>query len=116
MADTWGTLELNLQTYTIPEIQTNLTEKPLLPAYDAHTTNAANSVLMGYGRGSRVRKVSGYCSIEEYNSLESDCNRGVIRLVSFHDGFSMNAIINNLSKEMKPGSQKQWYSLEFIEV
>lgn len=115
MADTWGSLALNVMEYTRPAASRYFVEKQILPAYNSHTTNSPNTVLMGTGRRRRTREIQGWCTRADYLSLKNDKNAATSRTVTFDDGYTMTAVINNLEGSEQLGYDIVWYSATFME-
>lgn len=115
MADTWGEMELNVQTYRRPGASLYLVEKELLGAYDAHQTGTPNSVLMGTGRRRRIREISGWTTRQDYALLLNDYKSAAAKVVTFDDDFSMTARIWKLDGREELGSGLVWYTAAFIE-
>lgn len=114
MADTWGSMQLNIQEYSRPSAQTNLTEKPLIPD-PAASTAIPQSVLMGSGRARRRRNISGWATKGDFDSLETDKESYTSRVVTFADTYSMTALIEQLDGARKLGSILVFYSAVFVE-
>jgi hypothetical protein len=114
MADTWGTLSLNITEYNRTNIEQLGGEKDLIP-YVGITT--AQSRLLLAGR-TRVRKeVQGWAEKIDFDSLETDYEAFTKRAAVFHDGTTIaTAIIEELSGNRRKGSTRVWYSAKFLEV
>jgi hypothetical protein len=115
MPDTWGTKTLNIMEYKRPCANRYFVEKELLPAYNAHTTNSPNTVLIGTGRKRKTREIQAWATIEDYTALLDDKNKAISRIVTFNDGYTMTAIINRLEGNEQPGYNIVWYEAVFIE-
>ena len=114
MADTWGTLSLNITEYNRTNIEQLGGEKDLIP-YVGVTT--AQSRLLMAGRLRERREVQGWAEKTDYDGLEVDYEAFTKRKVEFHDGTAIDlAIIEELSGERKKGSTRVWYSAKFLEV
>lgn len=111
--DTWGTLNLYLQEYERPETGIKLHEVEVItdPA-----SSAPQTVLMGGGRRRKKRSVRGYAAKADFDSMETDMLNCTLRMVSFSDGFSMTALISEISGTMQPGSNYVWYAATFMET
>lgn len=114
MADTWGSLALRVQEYSRPSAQINLTEKPLIPD-PAASTAIPQSVLMGTGRARRRRSITGWATKADFDSLETDKESYTSRVVTFGDGYTMTALIEQLDGARKLGSILVFYSAVFVE-
>ena len=115
MADTWGTQTLNIIEYKRPGVNRYFVEKELLSAYNSHTTNSPNTVLMGTGRRRRTREVQGWATREDYAALVTDKNAATARTVTFDDGFTMTARIDKLEGNEQLGYSIVWFNAIFIE-
>ena len=115
MADTWGATTLNVTEYKRPCVNRYFVEKEILPAYNSHTTNSPNTVLMGTGRRRRTREIQGWATREDYDALVTDKNAATARIVTFDDGFTMTAMIDKLEGNEQLGYNIVWYEAVFIE-
>ena len=117
MADTWGGTVLNVTEYSRSGAQMYFAERELLPdpTLDA---SIPQSVLQGFGRMRKRRKISGYGSKATVDSLEEDMYSMTSRVLICDDGFVMTAVIvpGSLQVDRKLGTSQVWYTLEFIEV
>ena len=116
MADTWGGITLNVTEYKRPTAKRYLIEKELLPAYDAHSTDSPNTVIMGTGRYYRRREIQGWTTREDYLSLKNDKNAASRRTLTFDDGYTLSAIIEKLEGNEQVGYDIVWYTATFIEA
>jgi hypothetical protein len=114
MADTWGTIALNIQEYSRPTAKQLLVEKELIPDPLASTT-APQTVLINVGRTRKRRSIAGTLTKANFDSLEADKYACTARTVTFDDGFSMTAIIEELTGERKLGTDLVFYRATFLE-
>lgn len=115
MAETWGSTTLNVQEYKRPGVARYFSERELLPAYNSHTTNSPNTVLMGTGRKRRRREIQGWATRADYAAMKLDKNLATARTVTFDDGFTMTARIEKLEGNEQLGYSIVWYTAVFIE-
>lgn len=115
MADSWGSTTLNVIEYKRPAVARYFVEKELLPAYNSHTTNSPNTVLMGTGRKRRRREIQGWATREDYLAMKNDKNAATARTVTFDDGFTMTARLEKLEGNEQLGYAIVWYSAIFME-
>ncbi|HOU27351.1 MAG TPA: hypothetical protein PLD76_04785 [Paludibacteraceae bacterium] len=101
--------------YRRPGVNRYFVEKELLPAYDSHTTNSPNTVLMGTGRKRRTREIQGWATRADYAAMVDDKNKAIKRTVTFDDGFTMDARIDKLEGNEQLGYNIVWYEAVFIE-
>ncbi len=114
MPDTWGTYRLKVTEDRRPAARVNLTEKPLLP--DPTNRTGPQSVLFGTGRQRQRRAIKGLATRTDFNALETDYLSMTKRTAQFADGFSMMAVIEDLTGEERLGSEYVFYSATFVEV
>ena len=117
MADLWGSTVLNVTEYGRPGAPMYFAERELLPD-PTLDSSIPQSVLQGFGRMRKRRKIAGYGSKSTVDSLEEDMYAMTPRVLTCDDGFSMTAVIvpGTFQADRKLGSTTVWYSLEFIEA
>jgi len=115
MADTWGSTTLNVMEYKRPGVNRYFAEKELLPAYNSHTTDSPNTVLMGTGRRRRIREIQAWATRADYATLVTDKNAATKRTVTFDDSFTMTAVIDKLEGSEQLGYDRVWYTATFME-
>jgi len=115
MAETWGSTTLNIMEYKRPAVVRYFAEKELLPAYNSHTTNSPNTVLMGTGRKRRRREIVGWATRADYLGMKDDKNKATARIVTFDDGFTMTARIEKIEGNEQLGYDIVWYTAVFME-
>lgn len=117
MADSWGGTVLNVTEYGRPGAAMYFAERELLPD-PTLDVSVPQSVLQGFGRLRKRRKIAGYGSKSTVDSLEEDMYAMTSRTLTCDDGFSMTAIIvpGTFQADRKLGNSMVWYSVEFIET
>lgn len=115
MAETWGSTTLNIMEYKRPAVVRYFAEKELLPAYNSHTTNSPNTVLMGTGRKRRRREIVAWATRADYLAMKNDKNTATARTVTFDDGFTMTARIEKIEGNEQLGYAIVWYTAIFME-
>lgn len=113
MADTWGSLALNVTDYNLSEPKTGLMEYPLVPDPSA---TSAQTVLMGTGRWRLSTTMKGWATLSDYQSLEADYYAQTTRTVTWHDGTTYTALIKTLDGKQQLGSDLIWYDAVFLEA
>lgn len=109
----WGDLPLNAMTFQAPVAETFLTEKPLIPS---PASTGPQSVLVGVGRKRKKASMTGWATLADYESIETDRYNYTARVLTMPNGQTMTAIVQTLEGEIKPGTDSLvFYSLSFIE-
>ncbi len=113
MPDTWGSSTLHITEYGRPAAEIIRSRKKLIPD-PADTTY--QEIVMGCGRCRKERVVKGYGDVQEVDAMEADMYACIKRMVSFSDGFSMNAVIWQLKADRQKGADVVWYECTFLET
>ena len=109
----WGATVLLADTYDRQGSRSNLAEHPLIPSAGS---TSPQSVLMGTGVLRQRFQITGWASTSDYDSLEGDYRIQTTRTVTFADGHSLTAAIENLSARRQRNIDGLFYTAVFVEV
>jgi len=117
MADTWGTVTINVMSVERPPAEMYFTEHKIVPDPTLPSTTR-QSVYQGSGRmGKRVR-ITGHGIKTVVDALEVDMYAMTSRILTMDDGFTMTAYIqpNSLNRHRELGTTEVFYDCIFMEA
>ena len=104
---------LNIMAYDRPEIEMLTAELGYIPVIDIYTKQ---SVLSHTGRKRERRKIEGWATKTDFDSLETDYIEMTKKSITFFDGTSITGILEALEGDRKKGTTLIFYSATFLEA